>query len=203
VVGNSNSGTALAGLNWGSGYGLLTLGKVQISGQGAAAGNVLTSDATGNATWQALPLTTKVSIKGYGASGSFPSSTYTTITNWATIESQEGGSNYNTGTGEYTIPVTGLYSIDISGIFGAPSSNGFAILGLSVNGNTSTNEYALTPIITSSTYTGISTSTTKMLTAGDKVTFVVYDGTGGNLTITNFGAGSDARTTRFSITLLH
>jgi len=37
-----------------TGYGLATIGKVQIQGQGAGAGKVLTSDAVGNATWQTL-----------------------------------------------------------------------------------------------------------------------------------------------------
>lgn len=55
VVGNSNAGVALAGINWGSGYGLYTNGKLQFEGQGAAAGRVMTStDANGNAVWNSL-----------------------------------------------------------------------------------------------------------------------------------------------------
>ncbi len=203
VVGNTNSGVGLAGIGWGTGYGLYTFGKVQIDGLGAAAGRVLTSDAAGNATWQTVPSISKVSIKGYGAAASFPSGVFTTITNWPTIEFEEGGSNFNTGTGEYTVPVTGLYSIHANATYNAVTANGYAILGISINGSTSNIEYNLVPVTTASSFSGSNYSGTKLLNAGDKITVVVYNGTAGSLSVSNFGPGSDARTTRFSISLLH
>lgn len=48
------TGTGVIAANLSTGYALFTSGKVQISGQGAAAGRVLGSDAVGNATWQSL-----------------------------------------------------------------------------------------------------------------------------------------------------
>ena len=65
IQGTSETGTGIAGLtNTGVGirafafdpaaYALITQGRVQISGQGAALNRVLTSDALGNATWQNL-----------------------------------------------------------------------------------------------------------------------------------------------------
>ena len=65
VVGSSTSGTGLYGEST-TGYGLITRGKVQINGQGAGTNKVLTSDATGNATWKYLP------VDGGGTTGYIP-----------------------------------------------------------------------------------------------------------------------------------
>ena len=56
VAGVTNTGIALAGVaaTPATGFGLVTIGRVQIQGNGAALNRVLTSDATGNATWQPL-----------------------------------------------------------------------------------------------------------------------------------------------------
>jgi hypothetical protein len=54
VNGTSTSGIGLSG-NSTTGNALQTAGKVQLTGIGEAAGRVLTSTATGVATWQALP----------------------------------------------------------------------------------------------------------------------------------------------------
>jgi hypothetical protein len=64
VVGNTNDGSGLVGVAWGTGYGLRTQGRVQIIGQGAALNRVLTSDAIGNATWQDLSAIGGVSGSG-------------------------------------------------------------------------------------------------------------------------------------------
>jgi hypothetical protein len=65
VVGNTNSGIGLAGIGWGTGYGLYTFGKLQFEGQGAATNRIMTSnDANGNATWNTL-----TSIGGVSGSG--------------------------------------------------------------------------------------------------------------------------------------
>ncbi len=56
TAGVTTTGIGLVGLasNAAVGYGLITVGRVQIQGNGAALNRVLTSDATGNATWQPL-----------------------------------------------------------------------------------------------------------------------------------------------------
>ncbi len=87
VVGASNNGYGVAGVtygngfgvlgqattansagvvafNSGTGYGLVTVGKVQIQGQGAGVNKVLSSDAVGNATWNTL-----AAIGGVSGSG--------------------------------------------------------------------------------------------------------------------------------------
>ena len=53
VLGQASTANSagLVGFNSGTGYALVTVGKVQIQGQGAGAGKVLSSDAVGNATW--------------------------------------------------------------------------------------------------------------------------------------------------------
>ena len=77
VIGTSNTGTGIYGFvgdvsgtavyahsNTASAYALRTLGKVQITGQGAGMNRVLTSDAAGNATWQSLTSLNAVSGTG-------------------------------------------------------------------------------------------------------------------------------------------
>jgi len=105
-------GIALYGIGASSptSYGLVTSGLVQIQGQGAAAGRVLTSDATGNATWQDL-ITPAVHLSSSALTSTvFPANSNTVITGWNTLD-EAGGANYNPGTGEYTIPVAGYYSV--------------------------------------------------------------------------------------------
>jgi hypothetical protein len=62
VYGNSTSGIGLYGAST-SGNALQTTGKVQLTGISEGAGKVLTSDATGNATWQ----TAATGVTGSGA----------------------------------------------------------------------------------------------------------------------------------------
>ncbi|MFN8307120.1 MAG: hypothetical protein U0T79_10120, partial [Ferruginibacter sp.] len=126
VVGQTfgTGGTALLGIGASSptSYALVTNGLVQIQGQGAAAGRVLTSDATGNATWQDL-ITPDVHISaGSLAAFNVPNSggTGPTINTWGTLD-EGGGANYNPATGEYTIPVSGYYTVYVHLSWGAPA----------------------------------------------------------------------------------
>jgi hypothetical protein len=193
----------------GAGYGIYSRGRAGVDGNLEVDGSVritdgtegngyvLTSDASGNASWQG-----PVSIKGYGVSATIVPSTFTAITNWATIEYEEGGSNYNVGTGEYTIPVSGLYSVEANVVYNATSSNGYAVVGMRINGNNSTIEYGLDQVFTTANFSGGTFKTTKQFTAGDIVQIVFFNSSASNITISNF-SGSDARSTRFAINLLH
>ncbi len=109
VYGKSVSGTGIYAQS-NSGNALVTDGFVQMIGIGEAAGKVLTSDASGNATWQdnSTPFI-HFSSTG-GSSQAIPTGVITTINSWLGLE-ETGGANYNATTGEYTIPITGYYKI--------------------------------------------------------------------------------------------
>lgn len=65
VAGTTSSGIGLVGLATDpAGYGLITIGRVQIQGQNAGLNRVLASDAVGNATWQPAAALNLVSGNG-------------------------------------------------------------------------------------------------------------------------------------------
>ncbi|HYK45984.1 MAG TPA: hypothetical protein VEV83_12485 [Parafilimonas sp.] len=128
VWGTANTGTALYATST-SGYALESYGKVKIAGGNTnpAAGKVLTSDASGNATWQtpastpkiafmaagiANPLTTNIvpsspDIYTYYQKVEFKSEGY----DFGNVYSLFGGSVTN-GSSCFTVPVQGLYHFD-------------------------------------------------------------------------------------------
>jgi hypothetical protein len=95
---------------------LNTSGAVQHTGIGEAAGAVLTSDATGNATWQVAP---GITLSAFTSGISVPNNTLVTIKQWAFINNEDGGANYNTTTGEYTITKRGVYQINATVVWNA------------------------------------------------------------------------------------
>ena len=84
------------------------IGRVQIIGQGAATGNVLTSDAAGNATWQSQQVS--IRIQDMAANLAVASNTITPVTTqWSVVATEEGGANFNPVTGGYTITKAGSF----------------------------------------------------------------------------------------------
>jgi hypothetical protein len=72
-----------------------------------AAGKVLTSDASGNATWQTPSTAANVGFRAYLTSDiSRPSGSYSLVN---FTEDFDDGSNFNTSTGTFTAPSAGVY----------------------------------------------------------------------------------------------
>ncbi len=191
VLGLSDVGTGVLAYGVGTGYGLQTIGRVQIIGQGAAANRVLTSDATGNATWQSNAIS--ISVRNMTGSPSIPSGLFTPITQWQTILNEDGGANYNNITGEYTITVTGNYHINASIFyfgFGAAATS----LSAFVNGVFDYNTW--TPSSPSQFANVVSYE--RRLNAGDRVSFYAFQNSGSPQSI----AGG-VNTNSFSIHLIH
>ena len=122
VYGNTLSGTGVFGDATGTGIGgyftgaatgfaLRTSGPVRLSGIGGGSGKVLTSDAAGNATWEDM-ITPNVHFASTGGSSQIitAGTTAVVINSWTGIE-EAGGANYNSTTGEYTVPITGYYYV--------------------------------------------------------------------------------------------
>ena len=170
VAAVSRTGTALRALISGGGPGLALLtqgGGVQFQNIGEADGYVLTSDATGNATWQG-PV--GIQLTNMSASVNIPFA-YTPITQWQTIVYEDGGANYNPLNGEYTVPVSGVYSIASNLGFFQVAGNGYSSLLVFVNG---------TQIIDSresavaNTFPGSKVSISRRLNAGDRISIWSY-----------------------------
>ncbi|MBA2249570.1 MAG: hypothetical protein H0W12_05210 [Chitinophagaceae bacterium] len=193
VIGVTNVGVGLVGFAVNAtGYALQSFGKVQITGQGAGAGKVLTSDAVGNATWQA-PAFGGISLAYFPAPLTIPSGTVVPITQWGTIEYEDGGSNYNNVTGEYTIPVAGKYNIEADitwNGFTAPST--LTSVLLYVNGAFS---YQTTSNNGTGTYATTHLSFTGSYAVGTKISLLVEQFSGSNQTISAFNS--------LSINMLH
>ncbi len=173
LVGLTDVGTAVLAFGVGTGYGLQTIGKVQISGQGAAAGKVLTSDATGNATWQASTSTPDIHITSIGGSNQVLSSTtFTDINTWTGLD-EAGGANYNPATGEYTIPVSGYYAVkaQIGFVPASITVNDVVEVAIRLNGSLGTSLFTQTVLTAGQPYKpGLVVQTERRYVAGDKIT---------------------------------
>lgn len=181
VMGLANDGTALYGFSLGGGYALQTSGRVQIIGQGAAAGRVLTSDAAGNASWQASGATPDIHITSNGGASQVLSSTsLTNINSWTGLN-EAGGANYNPATGEYTIPVDGYYAVKVQiGFAPAPITVDDVVeLAIRLNGSTFSSLFTQVVLTAGQNYKpGITAQTERRYVAGDIISFAT-DRTGG------------------------
>ncbi len=156
------------------------------------AGKVLTSDASGNASWQG-PVS--ISAEYLLAGLNVPSGANVIINNWSTVTNEDGGANYNPVTGEYTISVSGYYDINASVNwlnFSTPGAR--ARLYVQVNGSRMTYE-TQEP---SSGNGNISVHYARRLNAGDVVRFEVNHTTANNEVLDPIGYG-----TTFDIHLVH
>ena len=166
-------------------------GRLQYQDGNEGAGKVLTSDANGNASWQG-----PVSISGEYllANLSVPVGTDVVINNWNTILSEDGGPNFNSGTGEYTIPVSGFYDINATVNWLNYSSTARARLNVLINGITQTASVE-TP---SASFGSQNVHYARRLNAGDVVSFMVNHASASNETL-----GANSYGTNFDIKLVH
>lgn len=204
VSGGSISGTALYGYST-SGYGLEVNGKIKISGGNTTpgAGKVLTSDASGNATWQAPSATQpKVAFKSVMATASIPSG-QGAIVNW-TSELYDISNNFNMNTKIFTVPVSGVYHFDASFHFNLSStvynlSSASVVIESNHNGTISylcQSDGVINNSIANS-QSQCSTGVDARLQAGDQVYVKAYQSNGGGLAATAAG-GTNPSTHYFS-----
>lgn len=137
ISGTSYSATGIGvyAVNTAGGKALQTVGNVSITGLGAGNGKVLTSDATGNATWQTFvtPSTNSGLEASTFASQSIPNSTTTKVI--FDFEYTDDAFAFNTTTSEFTVPSSGYYHLNSAiSFFTSLPSNTVVILSLYKNG---------------------------------------------------------------------
>lgn len=191
-----SSGTGTAGSFQASGTGkaIVAYGALRFFGNNEADGKVLTSDATGNATWQdgGTPL---IQISSLGGSNqSIPTYNTAIINTWTNLE-ETGGANYNATTGEYTIPVSGFYAVTAQvGFVGVPSSNAGAEVFIRKNGGNL--KFGIVAIVPAPYFPVAHVSMEMHLVAGDKIAIAVDHTYGSALVLQPNMSG-------FSIHLIH
>jgi hypothetical protein len=167
-------------------------GRVAITDGTEGNGYVFTSDASGNGSWQG-PVS--ITARTFSSNLTIPHATLTPITQWNTILNEDGGSNYNPATGEYTIPVSGFYQINASVLWDVFPSAASTALRYHVNGNF---EYSTWGSGSTSIAASNTLSQGRRFNQGDVIQFLVaqYSGVSQTLTSTYFGQS-------FSIELIH
>ena len=146
VFGSATTGTGVYGIAYETGSGgyfqsdntgkaLFTDGPLRFKSINEAAGKVLTSDASGNATWQdASSHSVGLIASLISTNITAPDLTWVLINNWANLQ-EDGGANYNPATGEYTITKNGVYQINAQVSFNGYSAPGkYILMRINTNG---------------------------------------------------------------------
>lgn len=107
---------------------------------------------------------------------------------FSNVTNNEGGGSYNTSTGVYTVPSTGLYSITFSvGYAPGATPTGRACAYVSVTGVT-IDRASCIPLVNNSAFISLSGATVLSLTAGNTIT-VLSNVSGGPATLLSSGSG--------------
>ncbi|MGE6398108.1 hypothetical protein [Chryseobacterium scophthalmum] len=165
----------------------------------AATGKVLTSDATGNATWKALPA---LHFRANLVNGS-KTVGYNSLTSikWAVADSSEfptTPTGYNPATGAYTISESGYYSLffKVLSNFGTGNVSGNFNVAIAVNGGIEAIDGVNVPQF-QGVNGGVNVQTEILLSQGDQITFLV------NQTYNNSGPITLGNLTQCGIHLIH
>jgi hypothetical protein len=115
------SGTAVRAKSV-SGLALNTTGNIRMTSIGEGAGKVLTSDASGNATWQTFNQNPHVGFSAITlANQGIPTSTFTFLNNFG--EAFDNGNNFDAATGTFTAPSAGIYHFNATVYWAQPLAN--------------------------------------------------------------------------------
>jgi hypothetical protein len=170
---------AMAGVNPTSWAGYFN-GRIAVKDGTEGNGKVLTSDASGNASWQDQNTqSVGISMFQFTSNLTIPPNTATPITQWKNIANEDGGANYNSSTGEYTITVAGVYQVNAQIIWSSFATPAECRIWLYINSAFFTesieqNNSSLQPS---------QISLSKRFNVGDKISFYVIQYSASNQTI--------------------
>ena len=188
VRGYSNVGTAGSFEAPVSGKALATYGKLQFANNSEGQGKVLTSDATGNATWQdASSKSVGISASGLSTYITLLDDTWVTIDKWTNFQ-EDGGANYNVATGEYTITKDGVYQINAQVTF-LPYYSAIKTIYLGINTNGTGIKPGMVAVGSNGVVDSLVPSPTLAIAhrfvAGDKITIIALQKSGATQFIEN------------------
>lgn len=182
-----------------SGNALYTIGGLKLTNINEGAGKVLTSDAAGNATWQAPITDTKISFNAYLTTTTAISGGIFTVTGF-TKRFEEGGNNLNASTGIYTVPSAGTYLFKSRCSFSPGSGTGnisyLSRINIAFAGGGSHGEQGniVAPILAGYS-TSVECSMIYKCNAGDQV---YIEASHSSLSQVSFNGGSSTAATNFS-----
>lgn len=175
-----------------AGTALTTAGKLKLTNIGEGAGKVLTSDASGNATWETPAIGSVLFRAGGIGSYNIASGSLLIVKNLVE-EFNVGTGTFNAATGLYTVPVAGYYQVS-----GKVTWDAFGVGSLNKSLNTSilVNGISVESTVAESTAVGptVQVSGFIKLSVGDKVSIAVIQGTGSNQTISSTGSRANSFT---------
>ena len=180
IEGESYGATGIAGLfsninPTNPGLALKTVGKVQLKGINEAAGRVLTSDASGNATWQDASKNVQFKLDGLRTDFNIPT-TDTPITVWKlTPTYNDGGGTYDSNTGTYTVPKTGLYQVFTK--IAIPSGTSPSVIGIRIKVNSLDSEVFVYTAESTYATNHVPVQATLQLNQGDTVRIAISQST--------------------------
>lgn len=172
-------------------------GTLKISGGTPGAGKLLTSDASGNASWQTPALPPSIATTGFFAaidgnqltpiaSGAALATIPFNDTYAATLSSSafDDGSNFSTS-GIYTVPSTGFYHFEWAVRFIAANASQNGVILIAMRKNAASHSSWRDNVYSGQPVPQIDGSINVKLQAGDQISFTIYQTSGQPLTYFN------------------
>ena len=151
-------------------------GSFKLTNGSQGTGKVLVSDADGSATWQEnTSQAVGISIRGLFASLSIPHNVIVPITQWSLIDNEDGGANYNSSTGEYTVTKSGVYQINAAIMWNTFSANA-SLVNILATTNDDFYVESFQPSTRSFTHSKLNFA--KRYSVGDKIKILLYQNSG-------------------------
>ena len=167
-------------------------GTLKVNNSSGTPGQVLVSNGGAAPTWQDAPGTNIGFYAVLAANQNIANSFTTTLTSYA--EFFDTQNNFNSSTGVFTAPSTGVYHFDVTTNFVSPPANGRAFIRFVINGGTFGGCQKEVVLVATANENAISHSVTVPLNAGSTVGYSIFQATGAAIDARGGGGNSTACT---------